>query len=336
MVLEFGSSVTVGNLRYDTHLTHLRIRQGLAPRAGSARITLPPSVRVDATAGDDVSVVVDAEEAGVATFAGVVQRVERSVDRTTITAGDALARLASVRPGATYEQQSAGTVIAALAGAAGVPTGSIEDGPDLVAYVADQGRTALEHVALLAAWSAGYATSDAEGSLVVPAVPTGRADLALRFGREIASLDVRAVPPSPDVVWIGSGPAGNASAPNAHLLTTGVLPDGAPDPGPRTIRVPGHPLRTPAAATDATAATATRNPSRRMSAICWLQPGIRPGALIEVAEAPHPESLGPWFVTDVVHEIGPGPRGVTSICADALSDGGGLLGGLLGAIGGLR
>lgn len=335
MVLSFGSSTTVGNLRYDTHSTHLRIRQGLAPRAGSARVMLPPSVRVDAAAGDDVSVLVDAEETEVATFGGVVQRIERSVDRTTIVAGDALARLAWARPGATFEQQSAGAVIRALATAADVPAGSIEDGPALVVYVADQGRTALEHVGLLSSWSGAYAISDAEGSLLVPAVPTGRADLALRFGREIESLHVRAVSPSPDVVWIGSGPAGSASAPNAHLQTTEVLPDSAPDPGPRTIRIPGPSLRTPSAATDATLATATRNPSRRLSATCWLQPGIRPGALIEVADAPQPESSGPWFVTDVVHEIGPGPRGVTRLEADALGDGGSLLGDLLGAIGSL-
>lgn len=335
MTLAFGSSITLGSLRYDSHTIALRLTLALAPRAGSAQIVLPAGVRVDAGPGDAAAVVLHGEEADVPTFAGVVLRVDRSLGQTSVTAGDALARLAAVRPGSTFEQQSAADVIRNMADAAAIPTGSLDASTDLLAYVADQGRTALEHTARLAEWAGSFATSDAEGALELRPFPTGPADLALRYGREIATLQVRVRQPEPDVVWSGSGPAGNVSAPDAHLQTTRPLPDGVPAPGPRTVRVAAPSLRTAAAATAAGESTARRNAGARLRATCWLQPVIRPGMSIEIADAPRPDASGPWFVTSVVHEVGPGGRGVTFIEADALTAGGGPFAGLLGAVGGL-
>ncbi len=332
MTLVFGAVATLGSLRYDTHVTTARVSLGLAPRAGSTRVTLSPHVRVDAEPGDDASLLLHGERADVETFSGVVVAVDRDLDRTTVTLVDALGRLARSRPGTTFEQQTAAAIIAALADEEGIPTGSIEADTELLSYVADQGRTALEHTARLAGWAGAWASSAPDGGLTVAPLPTGPAERALRYGREIAALRVRRRETDADVVWAGSGPAGNVAAPDAHVHTTTVLPDGAPGPAPRTRRVPAPALRTPAAATDAIAAAATRNSGARLVATCWLQPEIRPGASIEIADAPQPDSLGPWFVTSVTHQLGPGPRGVTRIEADRLDQGGGLLddlGGLL-------
>lgn len=335
MTLSFGVSVTLGSLRYDSHVVNLRVALGLAPRPGTATVVLPPSVRVDAAPGDEASLILHGESADVPTFGGVILRVDRSLDQTIVTIGDGLARLAAIRPGTTFEEQSVANIVSSIAAAAAIPTGALDADTELLTYVADQGRTALEHTARLAAWAGSFATSAADGAVELAPLPTGPADRALRYGREIAGLQVRQLQPRPDTVWIGSGPAGSVSAPNAHLHTTSVLPDSAPAPSARTVRRPAPALRTPAAATDAIAATSTANPSRRLNATCWLQPETRPGDLIEIADAPQPDSLGPWFVTSVVHEVGPGARGITNIEADALADGGGLLAGLLGAIGGL-
>jgi hypothetical protein len=335
MTLAFGVSATIGSLRYDTHLTILRITLGMAPSAGSATMVLPPSVRIDAEVDDEVEVSLQGERDSVPVFGGVVQRVDFGVDCVAIVAVDALGRLAGTRPGRTYEQQSAGNVIRGFGSDLGLSVDVGENGPDLLSYVADQGRTALEHAARLASWSGAYAVGEADGSLAVKAVPSGPADRALRYGREIIALQVRGGATQPDVVWAGSGPAGNVSAPTAHLQTTGVLPDGAPAPAARSIRRAAPALRTPSAASDAISATATRNAARRATVTCWLQPEIRPGTLLEIADAPMPDGLGPWFVTSVVHELGPGPRGSTRLAAEQLGDGGGLLGQLLGALGGL-
>jgi hypothetical protein len=334
MTLAFGVSVTIGGLRYDHHLTGVRVEAGLAPRAGSAQLLLPPHVRVDAEPGDDITVILDGEDPGTGVFGGQVLRVERLLDVTRIVAGDALARLAAVRPGTTFEQQSARQVVTALAGEAAVPIGAVDAALDLVHYVADQSRTALEHTARLAGWAGSYATSAADGTLVVRRLPTGSAERALRYGREIAALTVGTRQLEPDVVLAGSGPAGSASAPNAHLLTTAILPDSAPAPGVRTVRQSAPALRTPEAARSATSAVATRNGATYLDATCWLQPAIRPGTLIEIADAPQAGASGPWLVTSVVHGLGPGPRGVTRLHGESRGSSG-PLSGLLGALGGL-
>lgn len=335
MTLTFGASATIGSLRYDTHLVDLRVSMGLGPSAGSASMTIPSGVRVEAVVGDAVELSLQSNGESIDTFGGVVHRIDRSVGRVTILAVDALGRLAAIRPGQTYERQSAGDVISAFASDGGIDTGAIESGPQLLVYVADQGRTALEHTARLSAWSGAFATGEADGSLAVRPLPSGPADLALRYGREIRSIRVRDTAPLPDVVWAGSGPAGNVSEPTAHLHTTTVLPDGAPTPGPRTVRRAAPALRTPSAASGAIEGTAIRNGSAVATVRCWLQPQIRPGTTFEIADAPMPDSLGPWFATTVEHELGPGPRGSTRITAQRLTEGGGLLGGLLGALGGV-
>lgn len=334
MTLAFGISATIGGLRYDSHLMGARIGAGLAPRAGSAQLLLPPQVRVDAEPGDDVAVTLDGEEPGTAVFGGQVLRIEHLLDVTRVVAGDALARLAAIRPGTTFEQQSAQRIVTALADQAAIPTGTVDAPLDLVHYVADQSRTALEHTARLAGWAGSFATSAPDGSLVVRPLPSGPAERALRYGREIAALTVGRRQPGADVVWAGSGPAGSVGAPDAHLQTTGVLPDSAPPPAARTLRIAAPALRTPGAATSATTAAASRNGTARLDATCWLQPAIRPGTLLEIADAPQPGAIGPWLVTSVVHDLGPGPRGVTRLEGETVATGGPLAG-LLSALGGL-
>lgn len=335
MTLTFGAQATIGSLRYDTHVTNARVSLGLAPRPGSARLCVPPQVRVDAVPGDDASVLLHGEHADVETIGGTVVSVDRSLDHTTVVVTDALGRLAMLRPGTTFEQQSAGAIITAFADEAGIPTGAIDADTELLTYVADQYRTALEHTARLASWAGSTASGSPDGGLVVAPLPTGPAERALRYGREIATLRIRRRGVAVDGVWAGSGPAGNVSAPDAHLQTTTVVPDGAPGPDARTMRLPAHALRTPAAATDATTAAAKHNSGLQLHATCWLQPEIRPGMSIEIADAPQPDSIGPWFVTAVTHDLGPGPRGITRLRAHQLGDGGGLLAALLGAVGGL-
>lgn len=335
MTLMFGASATIRTLRYDSHLTSLRIDLGLAPAAGSASMVIPSMVRVDAEVDDDVEISMTGESGPVPVFGGVVRRIEHAVDHVSMTAIDGLGRLAAARPGQTYEQQSAGNIVRAFCSDLGVPVGPVEDGPDLVTYVADQGRTALEHVARLACWSGAYAVGDVDGSLAVRPVPSGSADRALRYGREITALRVRDVAPGPDLIWAGSGPAANVASPDAHLQTATAVPEGAPGPSARAVRRPAPALRTPSAASDAISASAIRNAKRTAIIACWLQPEIRPGAVIEVADGPMPDALGPWFVTGVVHELGPGPRGTTRLAAEQLGDASDLLGQLLGALGSL-
>jgi hypothetical protein len=139
------------------------------------------------------------------------------------------------------------------------------------------------------------------------------------------------------VILTGNGPAGNASDPRAQLQSIATLPDPAPGPDAHTIRVAAQALRTPSAASSANQAHARHNGAARLSAACWLVPGLRGGTTVEIADAPTPDSAGPWLLTRVVHTVGPGPAGRTTFEAisTATAGGSGLLDLLVGAVGSL-
>ena len=67
---------------------------------------------------------------------------------------------------------------------------------------------------------------------------------------------------------------------------------------------------------------------RRLHALCWLQPGLRPGTVIEVQDLPGSLSGGPWLITRVHHVLAPEAGGTTTLDAVA---GGSSLDSLLGA-----
>lgn len=309
--LAFTASATVGAARFDGNISEAYVTLALAPGVGSARLVLPRDLTVDAAPGDDVEVSFSGESADTKVFTGTVHSVRRALDRTTLLCGDAATALAAARPGATYEQQSAASVIRALAEG---NAGAIDVDLDLATYVAHQGRTALEHVTVLAAWAGAVAAVNADGQLDVRPFPQPPADTALRYGREIAELRVTQPATHADLVFAGSGPAGNASAADARTQTTGVVPDGADGPSATAIRVPAPALRTPNAASGATDAFALYNGAARLTATCWLVPELRAGATVEIADSPN-DAAGPWLVTRAEHRVGPGPRGTTRLAA---------------------
>ena len=337
-VLTFGATATIGSLRYAGNLAAVRVTLAVGPGTGSARISLPRDLRVDAAPGDDVAIGLTGESGEeTAVFTGAVVAVRRGLDLTTVVCGDAAAGLAAIRPGKTYEQQGASAIVAALAREAGAGTGTVDIDLDLPTYVADQGRTAWEHVSTLAGWGGCLATASAGGDVEVRPFPSPPADTALRYGREIAELTVSRPAPDADLVFTGSGPAGSGSDPRARQQTTGTVPDDAPGPDARTVRVAAPALRVPAAASAASTAVARHNGAPRLAATCWLVPGLRAGGTVEIADVPVPDGAGPWLLTRVVHQVGPGPAGRTTLDGVGIADaaGGGLLAQLAGALGSL-
>lgn len=335
--LGFGATATVGSLRYTGGLASVRVSLSLGPGVGSARLTLPRDLRVDATPGDDVAIALRGEGSDdTDVFTGTVLAVRRALDRTVVLCGDSAAALAAVRPGSTFEHRAASAVIEALAREAGVDSGRVDLDLDLASYVVDQGRTAWEHVTTLATWGGAIATSGADGAVEVRPFPQPPADVALRYGREIAELGVSTFAQPASIVWTGFGPAGDASDPRALLQTTATLPDDAPGPDAHTIRTAAPALRTAAAASSAVQASAAHQAAPRLVAACWLVPGLRAGTAVEIADAPTADSTGPWLITRAVHTVGPGPAGRTTFEAVSMqSTGSSLLDQLIGAVGSL-
>lgn len=340
-------SVTLGNLRYDSQAIEVWCHLGLLPDVGRCRVVLPASVRFEAAPGDDAEVTLDGGDgdgpgASAVVLTGKVRGSRRTATTIEVLVADGGAELARFRPATTYTGQDAAAVVQALAGDAGVDVSGADVDLPLAFYVADQSRTAADHVAVLADLGGATATFDGSGGITVRSWPDGQADAALKWGREFVGYDVRTwAAPDATPVRVGFGPAGSASEPTALRQTTDPLDGGADDPGATAVWLATPALRVPAAVTTAGTGAASRQASggTRVRATCFLLPTLRPGAVVEVQDVPDGVDGGPWLVTSVTHRVRAGTAGTTVFEGDKAGAGsgggpGGLLAAAAGAIGG--
>jgi len=333
MSLTPSCALTLGNLKYDTHLSNVVATLALLPAVNSVVAHLPTGVEVSASPDDAALLELDGGDGASTVMSGRVRGFHRSIHVTQAVVADAGADLSAYRPATTFEKQDAGDVIRALASDAGVSIGVLDVSLQLAAYVAHQRRTAAEHIAYLAGLAGAIATVDADGELNVIPRPGEQPELALLYGREIIDYDVREVPgPSVQRVIIGSGSAGAANAPDALRPGSSHLPGNAPQPGTSAVWQSAAVLRTPSAAITASQAATTEAAAlaSTVTMLCFLLPGVRPGMVIEVQQLPDEVSGGPWLVTRVTHHLEPNLGGMTAIEGQSAGAGGGL-GDLLGA-----
>lgn len=340
MSLAPSATFTLGELRYETHVAALTVTLALLPAVDSFRVTLPARADVRCSAGDRAALELDGGEGKAAVLTGTVRGVRRGLDGIDVWAADAGAELAAVRPAATYVGQAAEDVVAALAGEAKVSVGTNELALPLASYAAHQGRTSAEHVAQLARLGGTVAAVDGEGALTLRRRPSGPAEAALRYGRELVSCRVRDWSGSGvRRVLVGNGGGLSADAPDALRPTVGRLPDDAPGAGAGAVWQAAPVLRTATTARDAAAAAdvAAAASAKRLDALCFLLPQLRPGMVVEIQSLPDGLSGGPWLLTRVTHRMPRAGASSTRLEAEAsgAGAGGGLLGAALGAVGGL-
>jgi prophage tail gpP-like protein len=336
-VLTQGVDLRFGNLRYESHAVALTADLGLLPGVNHIHCRLPAGLRFEATPGDVAEIALDNGETQAEVLTGIVHSVSRSPSGIEIVAVDAGARLAAIRPAKTFNAVTAVEVIRDLAAEAGAELGPATLTPEpLAVYLADQARSGAEHVANLAMIAGGIAFVEADGKLAVQARPQPPASAALRYGRELIEVATQDLQDPPNLALIGFGPAGAGGDPRALLSATEAIEGDAEAAAADSLWRPAPVLRSPAAQRAATGEARARRAARskRMSATCWLQPQLRPGRMIEVQDLPEGLSGGPWLLTSVVHSVDRGRGGRTRF--EAVSgEGGGLLGALTGAIGGL-
>lgn len=325
-------TLTVGSARYDTHVTEAVVSLGFLPGVGTAHISLPSATQFDAAPGENVEITLNSGEREAVVLTGTIGVLHRDLRAVEIVAADAGALLGSARPAATFEALSAGDVIRKLAGEAGVEVRISGADVELPYYVAHQGQTAAEHVAALARLCGCLALVNAEGAVDVHPTPQGRPEVALRYGRELLDYRAASRPVAPSFVRLGSGPAGNAGAPNALLPSFDRLPASAPAPGTETRWIPTSVIKTPGGATTASNAESRVHAASRhqVRAVCFLLPHIRPGAVLEVQDLPEELASGPWLVTRVRHHVG-SPRGARTIIEGWTAKTGSLFDGIFGA-----
>jgi hypothetical protein len=208
---------------------------------------------------------------------------------TRLVATDASASLAALRVNQSYDQRSAGQVVTDLAGLASVTTGSIEDGVDLPVFVADDGRSAWEHVAALAARSGFLAWVAGDGTLAFGPIDPGSPVRTFTGGVDV--LAVRAGTQRPlvgTVTVVGEGAAGSNGDDAAAWLAkdTSALRTTSGSGGPARLRSDPA-LRS---------ADASRSASSGLGTLAGLvdgparlvvpgAPEVRPGVAVEVDDA---------------------------------------------------
>lgn len=302
MTLITAATATLGRLQYTTQVTRARAQLALLPATNVLELAIAAGVEVSATPGDEAVIELDGGDGAATVISGTVSVVRRSPRETVVTVVDGGAALARLRQYQTFEGLAASQVVAKLADAAGVDTGSLLALGQTAAFVAQPRRTGAEQIAYLADLSGAVAAIDGDGKLAVSLWPIGLPTVAMRADREFLSIRTSVLAPPPAFAAVGSGGAGVALAPDAWVPSTAALTT-SDDPGAELTWRSDPVLR---AQVDVTLAQRGMDQRRAaatstLQAECWLQPARRPGDVVQLQETDGQE--GPWLLTQVLHEL---------------------------------
>lgn len=319
----------------------IAVDAAVAPSVDSVEIVLGSGPTAPPVAVGDVgSVALGYADSGAeAVFTGKVQAVRRSLaGATRVLATNAGAALASLRVNQSYEKQSAGEIVADLAGRAGVATGAVEAGTRFAFYVVDDGGSAWSHVASLAGKSGFVASVDAGGDLCVGPYAEGEVAKAFAYGEDVLFLESSQAPAAAGTVTaVGEGAAGSeGEAAWSWLLKDATSVTETAGSGDRALLVADGSLRSSDAARAAAAGLASRAALGAVTArlLAPGTPAARVGAAVEVTGAPDGALDGAYVVRGVRHRYAK-REGFTSLLLLAKSGAAGGAAGLLAAAGGL-
>lgn len=325
-----AASLTLADLRYDTHAVALRLRRARLPATDRLDVVLPAGVRFEAVPGDAVRLDLDGGEGATQVFAGTLFELRRGLDSIAITARGPAHALAQTRPVLALEGATAGDAIRALCDEAGIDTGTIEDGPRLALYALDGRATALAEIARLASLSGMGGAFDGEGALHVTPFGGPEAEIAIRHGREIITAELRqALDDAKQPYVMGEG-ADEAGKPRARLLAADFAAGGAPTDA-RRFAFPELRTTEDARAAAGAIAHARARAARRVRLTTLLLPQAAPGLRLETQDMPDTVPLTELRVEQVTHLLRADGSATTDILGSgvtgpSLAD---LIGGLL-------
>lgn len=338
-MLSASSSLTLGDLRYDTHTVRLRLRRTLLPALDRLEVELPRDVRFEARPGDDVELELASEGEPVRVFTGRVSAVARKLGALVVTAHNGGLELARLRPSLAAEAQDAGELIEALCAQAEIELGAVDSGPRLALYVVDGRATAAQEIARLARLFDAAASFDGDGRLHVEAFDaSGHAgEFAWKHGREVLDANIeRWAAERSTLTLVGEG-GGDPGSAQALWVAHDFLAGGAPAAGV-DARVSGEPLMRTVDDARGAALARMKHAARHRARVklhAWLAPTLTAGSRLEVQELP--DALGPLelIACEVVHELDPRRGAYTRVLGVEQGAGDDLLGAALGALGGL-
>lgn len=333
--ISFGSA---GAEDWAQAVVSVAVEAGLAPAVDAAEVVVAASADApSAVVGDTGAISLGYHDEGATVvFTGEVESVRSGIlGATRIVATNGGATLSRLRVNRSYEKQKAGDVVGDLAGEAGVPTATVEDGIEFAFLVVDDRRSAYGHVADLARKSGFVAYMTPEGELTFAPLVGGQAVQSFAYGTDVLALEAtEAAPVVATVTSVGEGAAGSQGADAWSWLVkdpaavTGSAGAEAPEQLVSDASLRSADAARTAAAGLAAAAALHAADGRLLAPGA---PAVIVGSTIEIAEAPGDALNGSYLVRSVQHRFLRG-EGFTTLAGLSKSDG---AGGLLGTLGGL-
>lgn len=300
-------ALTMGSQQWTTQALRIDLALEAAPGINVLRAELPSAAPFSAAAGDPAELKLNDGQHETLVFSGSIDAIRHSDTVIQVTALDAGGLLARLRPAATYEHVTAGTLIKGLAADAGVQTGRLENGSELSFYVAHPGLTAWDHIERVSAWLGALVTVSASNEVESAVVQPTQADVSFRYGREVLMLEgTGRVAPIQSFTVAGESGAGSAAGPEARRPSTDFFNGNRPQGPSGTARWEWQPaLRTVSSAAAAGAARARAYGAFRETGkvTTILQPALRPGVVIEIQDAPPGLPRGPVWIWRARHLV---------------------------------
>lgn len=326
-------------------VTAISCESHLAPRVDWARIVLADDSQSPVfNIGDTGNIQLGyAEDRLYPVITGAIIGMRSGLQRqAALTIGNGAYRLSQLCTNQSFEQQSAGEIVEALAALAEVETGTVEFGVDLPFYVVDDGRNLYQHIALLAEKSGVLAAIGGDGKLNFKAASDAAPEQTFHYGVDIVQMHlIRSEPRAEKITVVGAGAAGGEGADAWGWLVkdrqsiTAILGDGA-----KSLLLADPSLRSSDAVQQAAAGRlfASRQQAQRIKLTVIGAPLIRAGCKIEIADAPLADLNGTAIVRAARHHYskhGGFTSEITALMESESNSMDSLLASALGGLGGL-
>ncbi len=299
-------------------LTSVAVEANMDVPADSVEIMLGKVNQMAVAGGDTVSVELGYADNGLSkVMEGMVDSAESSTRTLRIRGLSAMTKLLGLRLFQTYEKQTAGAIVADLAGQADVATGDVEDGLDFPAYVIDESKSAYQHIQDLAEKCGFDIYLDVDSGLMFKEFTKSTADHTFEYAKDILKLEVsdRKQGYHSVEVW-GESPVSAEGEETSHWLTKsredfkGVAGSGLPL---LLIKDPSIATKD-AAEAYAKAKLRSIERRRRTGELTVLgKPEVKLGDAIEIKGMPDANTNGTFQVRWVSHLLSKAAGFITSI-----------------------
>ena len=317
----------------------------LAPRVDQASLSLAADTQSpEFGVGDSGDIQLGYDDDPLHTvFTGDIIRVQTSIDRrVTLTVCNAAFKLSQRRTNQSFEQQSAGDIVQALADLAEVDTETIASGIDFPYYVIDDGKNLYQHIAHLAQKCGLIAFITTANKLNFAAADSGPAAKTFNYGVDLIHIKAsNAAAKIDQLTVVGAGAAGSQGAAAwSWLIKDPQSVSASVGDGSNTRLISDASLRSADAVQQAAAAKlfAARQQASKATLTVVGAAEINAGSRIEITDVPlgelngialvesarHRYSKHGGFTTELVVLMETG-EGLDSLLSGALAGVGGLL-----------